>query len=600
MITLNKINAAVKFLLVMAPLFWVAGCTTVSTPAAETTARIQAEPGAERLTRYCRRMAETKNLRIATGICERALAMAPENPEPVLILAQAYADAQQHEEATEAFQFALSIDPENPVAHLGLGKLFLQEARLEEAQVHLEAAFQGGHPDPTLFNALGVLKDQQGQHAAAQDFYQSGLALDPKNDALANNLGVSLLLSKSSRENAGDTGGQSKRPSPMASTGASSPQPGGKPATASPETVNTQAAIPANTLRTAPQVPAPIYEVSVLEFFGQSRLLPSDNLDPAITPAPVSIVNFQTLPPLPAQQTQTATPVTGDETYLARALQDFPPSQASGLLDAETSNHAENLIDERAPADHSAMQGNQIAFLDLSTVTPGRNPFIGAQARTTTPPGETESAKKTRRDGEDTILLAKLTYYPIEMPRPETITKHSVLLTAEARKASVKDVSEAPVKRDPVARQTPDKTETRGVQSVRTPEFPSDSSVINAFHAARTTEGLRSRRQRNGSDVSLFSDVIQTGAKLPITVEEQQQRNRGEIGNVIPAVPAPRRPDTPDEIFPRQEQTPLVDPFLRSHSLAEAVPRTPVPSAGQALGASTMALMLIGRTHSTA
>ena len=615
MIILNKINAAAKFLLVMAPLFWVAGCTTVGTPAAETAARIQAEPGAERLTRYCRRMAETKNLRIATGICERALAIAPENPEPVLILAQAYAEAQQHQEAAEAFHFALSIDPENPIAHLGLGKLYLREAQLEDAQVHLEAAFQSGHPDPAVFNALGVLKDQLGEHAAAQDFYQSGLELDPNNDALANNLGVSLLLSKSNREIVSDAGDQSEGPSPVASTRESNRQPADTVIAALPETAiapadNTAgntAGNTANAVRPAPQVPALNTEVSFLEFFGQSRLLPSDNLDPAVTPAPISIVNFQTLPPLRAQQLQAVTGETPDETILARALQDFSPSQASAQLYAERSLHSETPDMDNAREDRTATLKSR-NFVDLAKVMPGRNPFIQVQSHETAPTGTFEAIPD---ESESNILVADLVYFPIEMPESDSQTKRETPLAAQVTEASFKAepeprqvVVEQVVLTAARSGQALERDETLERDEVlerdQVWERPADSSVIDAFHAARTTEALGTGRQVFGSDVTVFSDVIRTEADLPVARDAQYPENHGKSGDFRREFPAPDQPDTPAGLLPKQEQTPRIDPFLRSHSLAEAIPRRPALPPEQLPGPNLMALMLIERTLSAA
>lgn len=422
MIISHALNTAKKLLLIIAPLIFVSGCATMAEPGspASQAANIQAEPTPDRLVRYCRRMAETKNLRIAIGICERALTTAPENPEPVIILAEAYLEAEHRAEAAEAYRFALSIDGQSGKAHFGLGKLYLRDSRLEEARPHLEAALRNGEQDPAIFNALGILEDQSGDHASAQIFYQAGLELDPDNTALANNLGVSLVLSKPSEIGNSIFGhlppeqNLAERPQP-----AKTADPNQVPAktltkriSAGGQLTKPAASTVKKTIISAVSVPRLIQtpEESLLSFFRDSRAIDPNTMDPVITPAPVEIVNFQALPSLPAQPVIQVKESDGQATRLARALLDYDPAPVSitepSLVTA--------IAPEKAHRDDAAARPS----IDLATVTPGRNPLFKSKMQRvfglnrSSTPVDTAAPSSAR-----TIQIAEVPHLPIEMPR---------------------------------------------------------------------------------------------------------------------------------------------------------------------------------------
>lgn len=447
MISFRKFNSATKFLLLLAPILFVSGCTTVShSPYASSKAAAlaQAEPGPERLLRYCRRMADTNNLRIAIGVCKRALETAPDNPAPVLALAEAYLSAQKEEEAAEAYRFALSIDATSSAAHFGLGKLYLKKSQLADAGPHLEAALSAADQDPAIYNALGVLKDQLGDHVTAQSLYRSGLVIDPENTALSNNLGVSLLLSErlsegmtvlgsvsaqqrpnevrrqnlaaaqeaiaavqlASEEPEGEFSGALKQdqaftgslrnirtvsaPTEKTINHAQAPKPQLSKVEARPS-APPKGSVIAPTITAAPYQPqksvasAPV----VLDSLAHSQDL---GLEPTITPAPVTVVDFQELPPL---QPKTA---------VIEAARAIAPQQDVVLV--ESLPDLPDTLDVKAP---------QSSF-DLASISPRRKPLAPKAIDPSSPASthtETILAEKPETEAGEQIIIADVPHLPI-------------------------------------------------------------------------------------------------------------------------------------------------------------------------------------------
>ncbi len=421
-------NTVTKFLLILAPLIIVSGCATIAdptNPASQAAANIQAEPAPERLVRYCRRMAETNNLRIAIGICERALAAAPENPEPVIILAEAYLEAEHRAEAAEAYRFALSIDDQSGEAHFGLGKLYLRDSRLEEAKLHLEAALHSGEQAPAIFNALGVLEDQFGNHDSAQAFYEAGLELDPDNTALANNYGVSVLLSKPS-ENGDNIFGQ--LPPEQSLTNTKSHADFSKKSIRLAEKrilplkLPTQPAVSSfkkAEVQTTASVPALMQtpEETLFSFFVDSQTSDPSTMDPAITPAPVEIVDVQALEPLsvPVVARVPEKAVTGP--ILARALLDYNPVQTSTQVKA-------NILASSVPEKVAPISSTDVPSIDLATVHPGRNPFFQPETQMASDLNNRGVSNDAAPPSPVTKLqIAEIPHLPIEGPKLDDIPK---------------------------------------------------------------------------------------------------------------------------------------------------------------------------------
>ena len=78
-------------------------------------------------------------------------------------------------------------------ARRGLGTALIAMGQPDVAITELEKALDIAK-DYRIYNSLGVAYDMTGDHASAQTYYQTGLALSPGNLELSNNLGLSLAL----------------------------------------------------------------------------------------------------------------------------------------------------------------------------------------------------------------------------------------------------------------------------------------------------------------------------------------------------------------------------------------------------------------------
>ena len=136
---------------------------------------------------------QSGDLAQAVGLYQRAAQLDPKNPNPLLALGSIYAQLQMPKDAATAWAAALNLNPKNSEALRGLANAQIQTGDTAGAIRNLQAA-QAIQPDWRNENSLGVAYDINGDHAAAQKAYKDGLALDPNNLQLTNNLGLSLAL----------------------------------------------------------------------------------------------------------------------------------------------------------------------------------------------------------------------------------------------------------------------------------------------------------------------------------------------------------------------------------------------------------------------
>ena len=146
------------------------------------------------LMRYCGKLQETGDLQLAAAICNRAHELDLTDPEPLLEIAGIMGSLGNPEAAAESYRKVLLLDPQHVDALYGLGKIYIDSQRYDLALMQLEQAMLADNSDPRIYNALGIIMDQRGDHAAAQDYYHSGLQQSPQNPSLRNNLGLSLVL----------------------------------------------------------------------------------------------------------------------------------------------------------------------------------------------------------------------------------------------------------------------------------------------------------------------------------------------------------------------------------------------------------------------
>ncbi len=129
----------------------------------------------------------------------RAHTLAPDDPAPLLGMADAAAATGRHDEAADLFRQTLALDPGNVAARLGYGRTLLAMSRPGPARAELRAALDADPADPRAALALGVAAELDGDPDAARAVYREALRLNPDNVLLRNNLALSLAI-------AGDSG----------------------------------------------------------------------------------------------------------------------------------------------------------------------------------------------------------------------------------------------------------------------------------------------------------------------------------------------------------------------------------------------------------
>lgn len=129
----------------------------------------------------------------AVGLYQRAHELAPQDERPLIALGQIFAQLGSPSSAAEAYRAAVAAAPSDVEARRGLGTALIAMGQPDAAITELEKALDIAK-DYRIYNSLGVAYDMTGDHASAQTYYQTGLALSPGNLELSNNLGLSLAL----------------------------------------------------------------------------------------------------------------------------------------------------------------------------------------------------------------------------------------------------------------------------------------------------------------------------------------------------------------------------------------------------------------------
>lgn len=140
---------------------------------------------------------------------------------------QRHWNAGEYERATDAYQQALALQDRDDIRK-ALGLLALSMSRFSQARAYLEPLLRDNPDDldlrenlaitllkqheikqaesqfltihtlaperPLTLNYLGVISDLQGDYAAASDYYQKALSLQPNNAMFNNNYGYSRLM----------------------------------------------------------------------------------------------------------------------------------------------------------------------------------------------------------------------------------------------------------------------------------------------------------------------------------------------------------------------------------------------------------------------
>ncbi len=111
---------------------------------------------------------------------EDAAAQNPQDPEPVLRLANLLYDNQRFQDAVEWYQKALKLDPKNVNARTDLGTVYFSLGRLQDALKEYKESLQiDPRHEPTIFNMIIVNLEGTHDLAAARAAWEKLHAMDP-------------------------------------------------------------------------------------------------------------------------------------------------------------------------------------------------------------------------------------------------------------------------------------------------------------------------------------------------------------------------------------------------------------------------------------
>lgn len=129
----------------------------------------------------------------ALQVADNLLARTPNDPQALLLRADAQAAGRHTAEATMSYRAALEADPNLAPARLGLGRMLLaSDAKAAEAM--FQSVLDADPNSASALNNLGVARDLQNRHAEAQEAYRKALALAPAMQSAAVNLALSLSM----------------------------------------------------------------------------------------------------------------------------------------------------------------------------------------------------------------------------------------------------------------------------------------------------------------------------------------------------------------------------------------------------------------------
>jgi Flp pilus assembly protein TadD len=136
---------------------------------------------------------------LALHVTQAVLAKDPINADALSRQGDAYFALGQIDQAQGSYRRALALRPSLVAAELGLGRIELTRDPAAAATLFGQVIAV----DPRNFaalNDLGIARDLEGRHAEAQAVYRQAMAIMPADVAAQVNLGLSLALSGNSAE----------------------------------------------------------------------------------------------------------------------------------------------------------------------------------------------------------------------------------------------------------------------------------------------------------------------------------------------------------------------------------------------------------------
>ena len=120
----------------------------------------------------------------------------PKDREAAFNYARALRALEQNAQALAVLQRAVLTFQDDRELLGAYGRSLADNGRLREADDVLSRAHSPERPDWRILSAQGTVADQMGEHARAQQIYQTALKLAPNEPTIMSNYGLSLALSR--------------------------------------------------------------------------------------------------------------------------------------------------------------------------------------------------------------------------------------------------------------------------------------------------------------------------------------------------------------------------------------------------------------------
>jgi len=126
----------------------------------------------------------------AISFLQKALSFTKERADIYYNLGNVYKQSKNYDDAEEAFLEAVELNPEFANAYNNLGSLYIETGNLERAREIIEKGLSADENHPRLLYNLGVIKDLQGKSEEAIESYKRSIITQPLWVESINNLGI--------------------------------------------------------------------------------------------------------------------------------------------------------------------------------------------------------------------------------------------------------------------------------------------------------------------------------------------------------------------------------------------------------------------------
>ena len=162
----------------------VAGCATDGPRDPDAASRMRVAAAAE----------SQGQMDVALSMYAAAAARDPDNAQAQARLAAALVRSGNHAQAEQVLAIAVERLPNNRALMLQLGRVRLRGGQAGQALSLFDRVLLADSRNTDALDGRGVALDLMGRHPEAQESYRLAQALAPNSIAIANNLGLSLLL----------------------------------------------------------------------------------------------------------------------------------------------------------------------------------------------------------------------------------------------------------------------------------------------------------------------------------------------------------------------------------------------------------------------